>query len=503
MNNLWTDSEIKILKENYKNMSNKDLANILPNRTVEAIKTQLTKLGLKRQHGKYTFDDVKNVFLNTDYELISTEKDYINASKSTIKYYCPKHKDKGIQKISLGHLLQGEGCRYCGRNKCDISRQINLSDKKEEYKQLCIKNNFIFKDAIRKNGKIQIEFYCKKHPGLGVQEMTPYNMKRDIKGCKYCMGRQLPEWYIIEEAKRINPNIKLLDPYKNLTTSMNCVCIKHNQPTKKTMQEILKGQGCFECGKEKLSEMNFNTIEDVQDRISKLNPHIKIINYNGMTNLADCYCEKHNEDFTKSPPILINCVSGCSKCYVENLRATQGLGIDEFKKRLSKKHPCVKVIGEYVNNSTPIELYCTEHDYFYSLSPADILKRYNCCDKSRKTYKEEQMCQLLEKWGFNIQRGKIFLDCRDKNPLPFDAYMVDYNICVEYDGEQHSRPIRYGTQKMEDAIDKYNYTVRHDEIKNKYCKDNNISLIRVPFWEYENMDYYLFDELVKLKIIQE
>lgn len=40
---------------------------------------------------------------------------------------------------------------------------------------------------------------------------------------------------------------------------------------------------------------------------------------------------------------------------------------------------------------------------------------------------------------------------------------------------------------------KYDLTHQRDEIKNKYCKDNNINLIRLP--------YYLSDNDIKEKIL--
>ena len=34
----------------------------------------------------------------------------------------------------------------------------------------------------------------------------------------------------------------------------------------------------------------------------------------------------------------------------------------------------------------------------------------------------------------------------------------------------------------------YEYTHKHDIIKNKWCKDNNIPLIRIPYTHYDNLE---------------
>jgi hypothetical protein len=44
----WTENELKILKNNYKDLSNKDLMRILPGRTYESITIKSGKLGLKK-----------------------------------------------------------------------------------------------------------------------------------------------------------------------------------------------------------------------------------------------------------------------------------------------------------------------------------------------------------------------------------------------------------------------------------------------------------------------
>ena len=38
-------------------------------------------------------------------------------------------------------------------------------------------------------------------------------------------------------------------------------------------------------------------------------------------------------------------------------------------------------------------------------------------------------------------------------------------------------------------------TQRNDNIKNQYCKDNNIKLVRIPYWEFDNIENILEKEL--------
>lgn len=82
---------------------------------------------------------------------------------------------------------------------------------------------------------------------------------------------------------------------------------------------------------------------------------------------------------------------------------------------------------------------------------------------------------------------KKFEDCRNKNKLPFDFYLDDYNYCIEVDGEQHyfENSIVYfkkGIFTKED-FDKIKI---NDNIKTQYCKDNNIKLIRLKYTLFKN-----------------
>ena len=71
--------------------------------------------------------------------------------------------------------------------------------------------------------------------------------------------------------------------------------------------------------------------------------------------------------------------------------------------------------------------------------------------------------------------------------LCFDFYLPEQNIAIECDGAQHFR-----TQNNDW---KYPYklqdTRKRDKIKDDYCKEHGITLIRIPFWDHSklNADY--------------
>ena len=74
-----------------------------------------------------------------------------------------------------------------------------------------------------------------------------------------------------------------------------------------------------------------------------------------------------------------------------------------------------------------------------------------------------------------------FETCKNIKPLPFDFYLPNYNICIEYQGEQHYHPITFwGGEKGFEKRQKL------DKIKSDFCKNNNIKLMCLPYTLSDN-----------------
>lgn len=97
---------------------------------------------------------------------------------------------------------------------------------------------------------------------------------------------------------------------------------------------------------------------------------------------------------------------------------------------------------------------------------------------------EQIITNLLVKNNIPFVTQKRFDTC--KNPetnaqLIFDFYIND-SFLLEYDGVQH-----YQTSTGWNNEEHLNRTQKHDNIKNQWCKENNIPLKRIPYWELKNI----------------
>jgi len=74
--------------------------------------------------------------------------------------------------------------------------------------------------------------------------------------------------------------------------------------------------------------------------------------------------------------------------------------------------------------------------------------------------------------------------------LPFDFYIPSARTCIEFDGKQHFYPIEhFGGLKT------YERLKINDKIKNDYCEDNYINLIRIRYDQMDNIEKLLSDNL--------
>ena len=130
----------------------------------------------------------------------------------------------------------------------------------------------------------------------------------------------------------------------------------------------------------------------------------------------------------------------------------------------------------YENSSSKIKIICPVHGIFEQTS-SEHLHGSGCptCNDSKG---ERKISKYLSEHEIKFEKQMKFQNCKNINLLPFDFYLPEQNICIEFDGRQHYEIIEYfgGEQKLK-------YTQHNDQIKNDFCKNNNIQLIRIKYDE--------------------
>lgn len=435
---------------------------------------------------KIHIEDVEAEFAERNYTLIS--KEYINQYQ-TLEFVCNIHKEQGIQTIKYGSFkYRHNGCHFCAKEKQFITQSLNVNELKRHAQYL----NIDFKYVDRTSTSPRIAFICPVHINKGIQ-ITKYKsfIKPTFK-CKYCSGKVYDTETLINKMSKINPNIIILGQYKNSSTKIKCCCSIHNEIFYSQPRKLYEGNvGCKQCKSLKLKEANSIGTGTFINFMKEHFPMVEVVGeYEDSRIPIQLYCKEHNYYFSRRPHQYLHTTNPrCCDCGNSQLKSNE-----DFIKELKLINPHIVPLEKYRGLANKINCRCEKHNYEWKAIPSNILYQPSGCPKCRNYRGEIIISDLLNEWNIKYEMQKRFDDCVDKRSLPFDFFLSEHNIAIEYDGEGHFSPINFTTDH-EKNIEAFNIGRKHDQIKNDYCKEKNIKLIRIPYWEKGNIENILSKEI--------
>ncbi len=271
--------------------------------------------------------------------------------------------------------------------------------------------------------------------------------------------------------------------YVNADTKLKIICKVHGEFLQRYSDHV-KGRGCSKCGGvAKLDTTSFiakavNIHGDKYD-------YSKVCYVNTETPIT-ITCFFHGEFFQTPHQHLQG--QGCSECGKAKTASSHLLSHGQFLEKAKKIHGSKYLyLVEYVNQHQHIKILCNTHGEFCQ-KPKEHL-RGNGCPVCKESHGEREIRKILDLYEIKYLAQHSFDECRNVNRLYFDFYLPDKNVCVEFDGRQHFIPIKkWGGKKALEEIQ-----IR-DRIKEKYCLDNNIRLVRIKY------DENIFEILEKSRI---
>jgi len=275
-----------------------------------------------------------------------------------------------------------------------------------------------------------------------------------------CQRKKTTEQFI-KEANSIH-NFKYdysKTNYINNKTKVIIICPIHGEFLQDPHKH-LQGQGCIHCNK-------FVSFEDFLKRANTEN--YDFLEFNGMREYTTAKCKKCGEIVKRRATYFLDKFPHfCSK------RKT----LEEFEKGGRKIFGDKFEYLEYTNAKTKAKIKCRDCGMIFYQKPWEHFKGFYGCNCQQSSVGENTIKKYLEDRNISYERNKEFKDLKDKDYLSYDFYLLDKNILIEYNGEQHYEKKCFNGNRKKFLIQKH-----HDWLKRRYAKKNNIKLVVIPYWE--------------------
>ena len=297
-------------------------------------------------------------------------------------------------------------------------------------------------------------------------------------------------------------NISIIDEsYINTKHRALFMCNKHNIEFSAFLTNVLQGNcvGCEMCKKDTKRKINLDKI------IPKIhNKPLKIIGHHMIKShvYIDFQCLKCNNSFSQRKDSIVykdNNID-CPYCGEKENRQFKN-GSWEFIKKTTEFYKqevfdLVKdeysVVEEYKGALTPIDMKHNVCGNIWKIKPNNFLSSNRRCPYCIAPKGEKRIEKYLEenKVLFEPQKKYDDLFGVKNGSLSYDFYIPQLNLLVEYQGEQHCRPIDYfGGQEY------FEIQQEHDRRKREYAKQNNIELLEIWYYDFENIEQILENRL--------
>lgn len=291
------------------------------------------------------------------------------------------------------------------------------------------------------------------------------------------MPKKLTNAEYIEKIKKINGDSLdySLVKYTGSNNRVRVKCSKCGTVKEARACYFMRGFGCANCSPlKKLDTEDFiNRSKEIfgEDRFD----YSETV-YSNIRNKVALRCKKCNNTFEQSPREHFSGFDGCRFC---GKGATMCTGSFIYKSK--------KIHGEtidygnckYIDSHQKVELKCNKCFETYFQRPNCNLNGVGCpkCNKSKG---ELNIYNYLSEREIPFEEQKRFDSCKHKNTLPFDFYLEDSGILIEYQGIQHFQTVSncfFGGDRG------LNLRKKRDQIKRDWCLKNEKKLIEIRYDE--------------------
>ena len=429
---------------------------------------------LKISRDKYSL--IKEDFLEKVRGVVGDEYTFIDEYKNANTKIMMRHNVCGTEELVVPYnfLNKNRRCSMCSNR--DRMNDILKDTTNGEYEIV----------PILYNGINEITEMLHIPCGTMIKE-SPFKIRHGKAKCFNCYN----QWdskksvrYTDGEFKKrafemVGSEYTFLEEY---TKSIQPIEVRHNKcglVYKVSPNNFFNGKRCPECARYRMSKSKKKTHEQFLKDLNRVHgcSIVVVSEYKPGTKKTGFKCGVCSHEWMAQGSSVLS-GKGCPMC-----GGNMPLSTEEFKNRVYEKvGEEYEVLGEYKNNKTYIKMLHKVCGTEYEATPTSFMdsEKGNCNVCRLKTSRGENIiCEILKSESIDFMREYRIDGCMDVRPLPFDFAIFEDGALsglIEYDGRQHFESIEHfgGEESLLG-------TIKRDGIKNQYCQENDIPLLRIPY----------------------
>lgn len=164
---------------------------------------------------------------------------------------------------------------------------------------------------------------------------------------------------------------------------------------------------------------------------------------------------------------------------------------DAFVSEMAEISPNIIIAGEYRGTHKPIVCECAIHHCRWESYPCNLLNQSAGCPEcaierfnNQPSNGERAIAEWLNANNIVFHPEVKLEGCRYKRPLRFDFYLDDLNAVIEFDGAQHFQDVPLWSHGNPNYLAE---TQQRDAIKDAYCAEHQIKMIRIPYTQIDDV----------------
>lgn len=219
------------------------------------------------------------------------------------------------------------------------------------------------------------------------------------------------------------------------------------------------------------------TLEQFQNKLNLVHPQekLKTLNYDGDSYSCDVICLTCNTQYKKIAGNFVDKrkKSICKKCFPTqpNIFKTSYLPPNGYK-----------LIGQYKGMQVKTLVRHLDCGFIWEVKPNNLENGKGCPKCNKKISKGEQkIIQWLKNQNINfIHQYNLNID---EHHLTIDFYIPQYDLYIEYNGEQHYNPVAFFG-----GLEKFKKQIELDNLKKDFLKEK---LLIISYIDFNKIEFIL------------